>query len=1027
MKCPKCRIENPSDSKYCKECATPLPSSEELFITATKTLRIPMKELEIGATFARKYQIQEEIGKGGMGVVYKALDKEIEEDVAIKILKPEIVKDKSIIERFRNELKIARKISHKNVCRMYDLNKEEDTYYIAMEYVPGEDLKDTIRREEKLSTEKAIDIAKQVCEGLAEAHELGVIHRDLKPQNIMIDEKGRARIMDFGIARSEEAPGVTQTGIIIGTPDYISPEQAEGEEADQRSDIYSLGVILYEMVTGQTPFKGDSALSVALKHKAQMPRDPRKLNPEVSDDLGRLILICMEKDRKRRYQTAEALLSDLRNVEQGLPLGTKSKPRRETFAASLLRKKLFIPALVAALVVIAVLIWQLLPQKAPIPIPSDRPSLAVVYFENPSGDQSLEGWRIMLADLMTTDLMQSKFIDVLTGDRVFSIHKKLDLLDTKKYATEDLIRVADEGRVNHMISGSFIRAEDEILITVHLQKPHTGEVINSRKVTCRGEADIAPRVDELTGLIKADLNLSQEQIASDFDKEVGKITTSSPEAYRLYAEGRTLHMNGEYQKGISLMERAVEIDPEFAMAYRSLWAAHNNMGNYREAMTYLEKAHELTDRLSERERLIIQARYLNEKFPGKYTKEYLETLEKLVDLYPEDFYGNLGLAILYTNLEEVDKAIKLLEFFKQKQGVDGSLIYIWLTINYRNKGMYDKAEEIIKEYLDKFPENILARRHLFFIYERTRNYDMALAELDKIYSINPNNFVILLDRGDIYHLRGDFKKAEDEYMRVVEEDQTGVAGMGVQKLVYLYLLQGRFRECEAIFERGFKMIEQAGSGKRWKLNAHNGLAFFYMETGCFEKALEEYEKVWKISVELEDIGVQRMLYLNRGLAYLKMNKIDKALEDAAQLKNLIEEGVNKKLMRHYYHLMGKIELEEKSFPQAIDYLQLAISLQTTGSDARYIDAMASAYYRSGDLDRALEEYEKITNLTYERLVRGVLYVKSFYMLGKICEEKGWEGKAIENYERFLDLWKDADPGIAEVEDAKERLAVLRSQ
>ena len=238
IKCPKCHFENPDDTLYCGKCSTPLKPLEE--ISVTKTLETPAKGLTSGTTFATRYEVVEELGKGGMGRVYKALDKEINEEVAIKLLKPEIASDESTVERFRNELKFARKIAHKNVCKMYHLAKEEETPYITMEYVPGEDLKSLVKRKGKLADEEAISIAKQVCEGLVEAHELGVVHRDLKPQNIMIDEKGRAKIMDFGIARSVEAPGVTQTGVMIGTPDYISPEQAEGEEADQRSDIYSL-------------------------------------------------------------------------------------------------------------------------------------------------------------------------------------------------------------------------------------------------------------------------------------------------------------------------------------------------------------------------------------------------------------------------------------------------------------------------------------------------------------------------------------------------------------------------------------------------------------------------------------------------------------------------------------------------------------------------------------------------------------------------------------------------------------------
>ena len=357
IKCRKCDAENTSDSQFCKECATPLPHSDDISIT--KTLETPIEELTKGSTFAGRYQIIEELGKGGMGKVYKALDKEINEEVAIKFLKPEIASDEKTIERFRSELKFARKISHKNVCRMYHLAKEEDTFYLTMEYVSGEDLKSFIRSKGKLTEKKAISIAKQVCEGLAEAHELGIIHRDLKPQNIMIDSKDNAKIMDFGIARSVEAKGVTQTGIIIGTPDYMSPEQVESKEVDQRSDIYSMGIILYEMVTGSIPFRGETALSVALKHKAQIPKDPRKLNPKVSESLSRLILVCMEKDRERRYQTAEDLLADLRNVEEGLPLGTKIRPRRKTFVTTLIRNKLFIPAsAVIVLAIVAIMIWQ---------------------------------------------------------------------------------------------------------------------------------------------------------------------------------------------------------------------------------------------------------------------------------------------------------------------------------------------------------------------------------------------------------------------------------------------------------------------------------------------------------------------------------------------------------------------------------------------------------------------------------------------------------------------------------------------
>ncbi|GAH47891.1 unnamed protein product, partial [marine sediment metagenome] len=211
-----------------------------------------------------------------------------------------------------------------------DINEEKGTQYITMEYVPGEDLKSTVVRVGQLSVGKAVSVAKQVCEGLIEAHKLGVVHRDLKPQNIMIDKEGNVRIMDFGIARSLKTKGITAAGIMIGTPEYMSPEQAEMKETDQRSDVYSLGVILYEMVTGRLPFEGDSPLSIAMKHKSERPSDPRRLNTQISPELDRVILRCMEKDKKKRYQQAEELYSELDNLEKGLPTRERMVPKRKT-------------------------------------------------------------------------------------------------------------------------------------------------------------------------------------------------------------------------------------------------------------------------------------------------------------------------------------------------------------------------------------------------------------------------------------------------------------------------------------------------------------------------------------------------------------------------------------------------------------------------------------------------------------------------------------------------------------------------
>jgi serine/threonine protein kinase len=330
MKCPKCHFDNPEESAFCSKCGTQIrPSSAEMPFSQTETLKTPIKELTTGSTFADRYQVIEELGKGGMGRVYKVFDTKIKEKIALKLIRPGIALDEETIERFGTEIRLARKIVHKNVCRMFDLGEAEGTHFITMEYVHGDDLKAIIRKFGQLSPGQALAIAKQVCEGLGEAHRLGIVHRDLKSQNIMIDEEGNARIMDFGIARSLKGKGITGAGIIIGTPEYMSPEQVEGKEVDQRSDIYSLGLILYEMVTGRVPFEGDTPFTVGVKQKSEKPNDPKQLNPNLPDDLSRVILRCLEKDKTDRFQSAAELEADLAKIEKGIPTTQRQIPKPE--------------------------------------------------------------------------------------------------------------------------------------------------------------------------------------------------------------------------------------------------------------------------------------------------------------------------------------------------------------------------------------------------------------------------------------------------------------------------------------------------------------------------------------------------------------------------------------------------------------------------------------------------------------------------------------------------------------------------
>jgi len=1023
IKCPKCHTENTSDSQFCKSCAYPLYSPE---LSATETLEKPTEKLTGGTTFSERYEVIEELGKGGMGRVYRVEDKKIKEEVALKLIKPEIASDQAMIERFRNELKLARKITHKNVCRMHDFHEEEGIPFITMEYIEGEDLKSFMRSKGTL-IEDAISIAKQVSEGLAEAHELGVIHRDLKPQNIMIDKKGRVKIMDFGIARSIEAPGLTSSGMMIGTPDYISPEQAEGEQADQRSDIYSLGSILYEMVTGRVPFKGDTALSVALKHKTKIPPDPRKLNPEVPKELSRLILICLEKERERRYQTAQDLLADLRNLEEGFPLGTKIRPRRRSFTTAKIKKRLAYPAMIVALAVIAALIWQLLTQKDVVPFaPSGRPSLAILYFKNNTGDKNLDFWREALSDLMIDDLSQSKYIYVLAKDRLFNIMQKLNLLEAKNYSSKEIKQVAARGVVNHVLQGNYLKAGDLFRITITLQDAGSGELVASE--WAEGiEEKIFSMVDELTMKIKENFNLSDEEIAGDIDMEVGKITTSSPQAYRYFSEAEKCYYSGDYREAIRIGEKAIEIDPEFAMAYYGLAWCYWTMRYNAEARKYFLTAMKFIDRVSERERLRIQGDYYVQ---SEIQDKAIEVYKKLLKLYPEDWIGNNSLGLVYNGLEEWDKSIERLDV-NVKNKVENPYSYENISFAYRAKGMYAKTEEILQDHLINISD------HFFIHWQLTQTYlcqgelGLATAEINKAISLSPDNTSNIILKGDVHLYKGEWVKAEKEYKRLIERDEPSHQRIGRLSYADLNILQGKYDRAKEQIKQGIRLAEKTGE-KGWASSFYSYLAYLHLETEDFKQALEEYEISLSNAVDSGNKKLQINALYWKGISFLKLDSMDEALRVADELKHLIEQGMNTKIMRFYFLLMGNIELERKNSTKAIEYFERAISLLSyqrgAGDDhALFSDSLAWAYYESQEFEKAQEEYERIINLTSGRLSWGDIYARSFYMLGKIYEQKDWKGKAIEHYEKFLELWKDADPVMAEVEDSKIRLAGLKRQ
>ncbi len=567
MKCEACGYDNPPETLFCGKCGSKLSEQGELSaLSSTQTLHLTLKELARGTLFAGRFEVIERLGRGGMGTVYRVVDRQINEEIALKLLRPEIAGDAKVVARFKNELKLARKIAHKNICRMYDINEYEGGHYITMEYMPGEDLKSLIRRAGAVSAEKALSIARQAADGLKEAHRLGVVHRDLKPQNILLDREGGVHILDFGIARLLGGAEFTEAGMVVGTPDYMSPEQVDGQPADERSDIYSLGIIIYEMVTGRPPFSGETAVSVALKQKTAIPVEPSALSQQVSPPFSRLILKCLEKNPASRYQSAEDLLVALAELEKeisGKPF-TQASARAKALTAEgreLIR------------------------------------SVAVLPFKDMSPQQDQQYFCEGLAEELINALTQVKGLRVAARTSAFSFKGK-DI---------DIREIGMILNVGAVLEGSIQKSGKRVRITAQLINVSDGYHLWSEKYD-RSIKDIFAVQDEISLAIVDKLRV--ELLGGEREK-ITKRHTQDKDAYNLYLKGRYFwnrRLKGDMVKAVSFYQKAISKDPNYASPYVGIADVFNIFGQwayippkeaYSRSMAMLKKALEIDNTLSE--------------------------------------------------------------------------------------------------------------------------------------------------------------------------------------------------------------------------------------------------------------------------------------------------------------------------------------------------------------------------------------------------------------------------------------------
>jgi len=705
----------------------------------------PLQEETVEGLIGRTlnhYKVLEDLGAGGMGRVYLAEDTKLGRNVALKILPPEMAADAERLERFEHEARVVAGLSHPNIVTLHSIEEADGIRFISMERVEGKTLRELVPKD-GLALKRFFELAIPLVDAVGAAHERGVTHRDLKPENVMVTSTGRVKVLDFGLAKlqAEVTPleeartaSITQDGRILGTVAYMSPEQAEGKSFDHRSDIFSLGILLYEVATGKRPFTGDTNLSILSAILKDTPAPVNELRAELPRPLSRMIQRALEKKPGDRYQSAADLRQDLEDLRRDVETGEVISGTRLALAARLGKRRAPVLLGLASLLVVLGVVALVLslrgrgPTKGAPGAQAQGPSVAVFYFENLTGEPSLDWLRTGLTDMVVTDLSQSAGLRVLSTARLYQILDELGRLADKTTSFEAIQAVAREAGVERALVGSYLITGGRIRISVKLQDAMTGEVLASERVEGEGEGSILRLADELTRRVKERLGL-RRAAGSEPDRDLEEVTTSSIEAYRHYAEGYALHNQGREQDAIPKLQKAVELDPGFAMAMAKLSVAHGNVGDYKQADLWGRRALEHVERLSPRERYYIEGVSYS-RSPATMPKA-LESYKMAVERFPDHAAARNNLVMLLLKFGRPDEALAHIEELRR-----GGMVFrgtVWLIAEaHAWKGDVERGVEITEELLARDPDSAPGLTALGIQQLALGRYDAAMATADRL-------------------------------------------------------------------------------------------------------------------------------------------------------------------------------------------------------------------------------------------------------------------------------------------------------
>jgi TolB-like protein/Flp pilus assembly protein TadD len=731
MECPKCRAENQENSRFCSHCSAPLSPLAREAASLTKTLETPVQVLKPGRPIAGKYRILEEIGQGGMGVVYKAEDLKLKRCVALKFLPPHLMGSPELKERFLIEAQAAAALSHPNICVVHEVGQSEELYYIAMEYVDGETLRERIKKG-PLKPEEALGYAAQVAAGLGGAHRKGIIHRDIKSANIMVTELGQAKVMDFGLAKLRGGSSLTKSQTTLGTVAYMSPEQARGDELDGRTDIWSLGVVLYEMRTGKLPFRGDHDQTVIYSILHQEPEALHKVRPGISPETERIVGHALAGKAADRYQTMEEFGDDLAAVAEGLrPLRAKRRAYGQRIFG--LRITHLLPAALAVLLVLFGLNVggvrdRLLGRSAS---PARVIKMAVLPFANLSGDPEQEYLNDGITQEMITQLgrLHPRRLGVIARSSVMRYKKGDTPVD----------EIGRELGVEYVLEGSARREANRVRITAELihVKDQTQLWADTYEHDLSGFRSVQSEVAQSVAKALALKLLPAEQT------RLASARTVNPKVYDAYLKGKfyVSQNNPEgFEKGMRHLHQAVEIDPAEPLAYIGLAEGYITLGHggaelldiLPRARAAAEQALKLDPSMAEAVGVLAEVAYYYEWDWAKAEELFKRALELNPSLAMTHYHYAWYLAV-FDRQEEAIAEHKLARDLDPLRAQNTG----WLGQLYNYEGRYDEAIVEAKKAIELDPKFWPSYQVMRLAYSRKGMHEEAIAAAKGLIDLLP--------------------------------------------------------------------------------------------------------------------------------------------------------------------------------------------------------------------------------------------------------------------------------------------------